>query len=100
MVKAVKHSESLRVWGCFSGAVVCGGMFFLPKKTTMNRERYQQALEDHLLTFMQIHRCSHFLQDEAPSRTSKKTKVFLARQAFSMMDWQGNSPNLNPVENL
>jgi hypothetical protein len=61
MVKAVKPSESLMVWGCFSGAVVHGGMFFLPKKTTMSSKRYQQALEDHLLTFMQIHRCTHFL---------------------------------------
>jgi hypothetical protein len=99
-VKTVKHPESLMVWGSFSGAVGRGGIFFLPKNTTMNSERYQQTLEDHLLPFMQIHQCTHFLQDGAPCHASKKTKAFLAEQPFSVMDWPGNSPDLNPIENL
>jgi hypothetical protein len=99
-VKTVKHPESLMVWGSFSGAVGRGGLFFLPKNTTMNSERYQQTLEDHLLPFMQIHQCTHFLQDGAPCHASKKTMAFLAQQPFIVMDWPGNSPDLNPIENL
>ncbi len=99
-VKTVKHAESLMVWGSFSGAVGRGGLFFLPKNTTMNSERYQRTLEDHLLPFFQIHQCTHFLQDGAPCHASKKTKAFLAEQPFSVMDWPGNSLDLNPIENL
>jgi hypothetical protein len=51
-MKTVKHPESLMVWASFSGAVGCGGLFFLPKNTTMNSGRYQQTLEDNLLPFM------------------------------------------------
>jgi transposase len=84
-VKTVKHPASLMVWGSFSGAVGHGGLFFLSKNTTINSERYQQTLEDHLLPFMQIHQCTHFLQDGAPCHASKKTKAFLAQQPFIVM---------------
>ncbi len=66
----------------------------------MNSERYQQTVEDQLLPFMQIHQCTHFLQDGAPCHASKKTKAFLVQQPFIVMDWPGNSPDLNPMENL
>jgi hypothetical protein len=72
------------IWGCFSGAVGRGGLFFLQKNTTMNAERYQQVLENHLLPFMRIHGSTHFLQDEAPCHASKKIKTFLAEQPFQV----------------
>ncbi len=87
------------VWSCFSGAVGCGGLFFLPKDTTMNWERYQELLQDHLLLFMEIHGCSHFLQDGAPCHASKRIKAFLADKPFEVIHWPGNSPDLNPIEN-
>jgi transposase len=98
-VKTVKHPDSVMVWACFSGAVGRGGLFFLPKNVTMNGERYQQVLEDHLLPFMAIHRCTHFLQDGAPCHASKRIKQYLADKPFQVMDWPGNSPDLNPIEN-
>jgi hypothetical protein len=54
-VTTVKHPDQVMVWGCFSGAVGRGGLFFLPKNTTMNGEMYQTVLENHLLPFMKIH---------------------------------------------
>jgi hypothetical protein len=36
MIKTVKHPNSVMIWGCFSGAVGGGGLFFLPKDTYMN----------------------------------------------------------------
>ena len=98
-VSSVKHPDSVMVWGCFSGAVGRGGLYFLPKNTTMNGERYQSVLEDHLLQFMDIHGCTHFLQDGAPCHASKRIKTFLATQNFSVIDWPGNSPDLNHIEN-
>ncbi len=98
-IKTVKHPDSVMVWGCFSGSVGHGGLYFLPKNTTMNGERYQEVLEEHLLPFMGIHRCTHFLQDGAPCHASKRIKAFLAQQDFQVIDWPGNSPDLNPIEN-
>ncbi len=63
----------------------------------MNSERYQQTLEGHLLPFMQI-QCKHFLKDIS-CHASKKTRAFLVQQSFNVMDWPGNCPDLNPIEN-
>ncbi len=98
-MKTVKHPASVMVWGCFSGARGRGGLFFLPQNTTMNGERYQKVLEDHLLPFMEIHGSTHFLQDGAPCHASKRIKQYLASKPFEVMDWPGNSPDLNPIEN-
>lgn len=98
-VKTVKHPDSVMVWGCFTGAVGRGGLYFLPKNVTMNGERYQGVLENHLLPFMNIHEATHFLQDGAPCHASKRVKSFLQDKPFQVIDWPGNSPDLNPIEN-
>lgn len=100
-VKTVKHSASLMIWGCFSGRVGRGGLFFLPKNVTMTAVRYKDVLDNHLLRFMRIHRCSHFLQDGAPCHKAKLVMAHLKtfQDEFTVMDWPGNSPDLNPIEN-
>ncbi len=88
------------VWACFTGDVGRGGLYFLPKNCTMNGKRYKEVLEHHLLPFMTIHGATHFLQDGAPCHTSKKVKEFLQAKEVEVMDWPGNSPDLNPIENV
>ena len=97
--KTVKHPDSVMVWECFTGSVGHGGLFFLPKNVMMNGEHYQDVLENHLLPFMEIHQATHFLQDGAPCHASKRIKQFLATKPFTVIDWPGNSPDLNPIEN-
>jgi transposase len=101
VLKTVKHSASVMVWGCFSGKRGRGGLYFLPKNCTMNGERYKKVLADHLLPFMRIHGTTVFLQDGAPCHKSKIVMNFLkeSQGQFSIMDWPGNSPDLNPIEN-
>jgi hypothetical protein len=36
---------------------------------------------------MEIHGCTHFLQDGAPCHASKCIKAFLAQQTFDKIDW-------------
>jgi transposase len=48
---------------------------------------------------MEMHRSTHFLQDSAPCHASKKIKGFLKDKPFEVIDWRGNSPDLNPIEN-
>lgn len=98
-VKTVKHSPSVMVWGCFSGKAGRGGLFFLPRNVTMNGERYMSVLDDHLLSFYEIHGTSIFMQDGAPCHTSKKVLAFLKSKKVKVLEWPGNSPDLNPIEN-
>jgi hypothetical protein len=65
----------------------------------MNGKRYQEALEELLGPFMGIHGCTHFLQDSVPCHASKRRKTFLVQQNFQVIDWPGNSLDLNPIEN-
>jgi transposase len=99
-VKTMKHPDSIMVWACFSGKMGRGGLYFLPKGSTMNGERYMNVLDNHLLPIMALHRASHFLQDGAPCHTSKKVKDFLKEKDLEVMEWPGNSPDLNPIENV
>ena len=98
-VKTVKHPESVMVWGCFSGIKGRGGLYFLPKNNTMRGDNYVDVLKDHLLTFWHIHGCNIFMHDGAPAHKSQKVKKFLADHNIDAMDWPGNSPDLNPIEN-
>ena len=40
------------------------------------------------------------MQDGAPCHTAKIIKNFLETQNVTLLDWPGNSPDLNPLENL
>jgi hypothetical protein len=94
-IKSVKHPDSVMVWGCFSGTLGCGGLYFLPKNVTINGERYQTVLEELLLRFMELHTAHTFFLCHA----SKWIKAFLAEQPFQVIYWPGNSPDLNQIEN-
>jgi transposase len=101
VLKTVKHSESVMIWGCFRGKKGHGGLYFLPKNCKMNEERCKNVLNKHLLPSMKKHKATFFLQDGAPCHTSKLVKNYLheSRDRFSIMDWPGNSPDLNAIEN-
>jgi transposase len=67
----------------------------------MNGTRYRKVLEDKLEFFMHQHQTTHFLQDGAPCNTSKiVTKWFADRPTIQLIKWPGNSPDLNPIENV
>ena len=38
-------------------------------------------------------------QDLAPCHTSKQVKKVFNEAAINVLDWPGNSPDLNPIEN-
>jgi transposase len=97
-VKTVKHPEKVMVWGCFSHHGR-GGLSFLPKGVMMNKEKYLETLTSHLIPFMARHKTTDFLQDGAPCHTAKIVTAFLAKKKLKVLDWPGNSPDLNPIEN-
>ena len=49
---------------------------------------------------MNVHNTIIFMQDGAPCHRSKIVKKFLEENHVTTLDWPGNSPDLNPIENL
>jgi hypothetical protein len=60
------------IWGSFSGIMGRGGLYMLPKKVTMNGDRYISVLENHLLAMYGIHGCEIFMLDGAPATPLKR----------------------------
>ena len=49
---------------------------------------------------MTVHNCEIFMHDGAPCHRSKIVTTFLKSKTVKVLDWPGNSPDLNPTENL
>ena len=98
--KTVKHPPKIMAWGAFSWRGR-GGLEFLKNGEMMNGTRYLTILKDKLELFMRLHGTTHFLQDGAPCHRSKIVKSWFAeRPEIKLIDWPGNSPDLNPIENV
>jgi len=87
------------IWGAISEHGVAG-ISFLSPGTTMNCPRYVEVLAEKLKIHLAVHNCTIFMQDCAPCHRSKVVKTFLAENRIKVLDWPGNSPYLNPIENL
>ena len=98
--KTMKHPAGVMIWGCFSGKGGRGALYLVPKGAMMNADRYIAVLEEKLFPWMQMQKVDKFLQDGAPCHKAKRVMALLKQQPFTVMDWPGNSPDLNPIENL
>uniref|UniRef100_A0AAZ3SD63 Transposase Tc1-like domain-containing protein n=1 Tax=Oncorhynchus tshawytscha TaxID=74940 RepID=A0AAZ3SD63_ONCTS len=103
VMPTVKLPEIIHVWGCFSAKGV-GSLTILLKNTAMNKEWYQHILREQLLPTIQEQfgdeQCL-FQHDGAPCQKAKERTKWLGKQNIDILGpWPGNSPDLNPIENL
>ena len=87
------------IWWALSKNGV-GGLYFLTPGTTMNGPKYVDLLSDKLKLCTKVHNCNIFMQDGAPCHRSKDATKFLAQKKIKILEWQGNSPEISPIENL
>ena len=66
----------------------------------MNNQKYLEVLKDKLPIFMEVHICQIFQQDSAPCHTARIVKQWFVETGVQLLDWLGNLPDLNPIENL
>lgn len=99
IVQTMKHPLKQMIWGCMSSRGR-GGLFFLPRDTNMNGITYLNLLKDKLEQHMNIHYVNTFMHDGAPCHRSKIVTQWLESKFIRVLEWPGNSPDCNPIENL
>ena len=66
----------------------------------VNGEKYTEVMDSKLPTMTSIHHTAIFQQDEAPCHTAKVILKWFKENIIDLLEWPGNSPDLNPIENL
>lgn len=101
LVQTVKHPPSVMIWGSISASGP-GPLFFV--EGTMRQDQYLNILKNVFLPSIQDIRdagsCYYFMQDNAPCHTAKTVKNFMAEENIPLLPWPGNSPDINPIENI
>lgn len=88
------------VWSVISGKGM-GRLYVV--EGTMRQDQYKKVLETKLLPQMQEwfgNGRKLFMQDGAPCHTAKSIKKFLEEKQITLLPWPGNSPDMNPIENV
>lgn len=73
----------------------------MPKNSTINGQVYLGILQEKLQAHMNILKCTTFQHDGAPCHRTATVTNWLTQQGIQILGpWPGQSPDLNPIENL
>lgn len=100
VAQTVKHPTTVMVWSIIS-AKGTGRLYIV--EGTMNQHQYKKVLETRLLPQLRDwfpdEDCV-FMHDGAPCHKAKSVTKFLTENHVQTLPWPGNSPDMNPIENL
>ncbi|GFW67726.1 uncharacterized protein TNCV_3445981 [Trichonephila clavipes] len=97
VVQTVKHPTKIMIWLVISGKGT--GRLYVVKGTKTPVQRCLAKSLDSAEWFPNGEPYI-FMQDGAPCHTARSIKAFLAEQNIPLLDWPGNSPDMNPIENV
>ncbi|GFW82270.1 retrovirus-related Pol polyprotein from transposon TNT 1-94 [Trichonephila clavipes] len=99
--KTVKHPTKIMIWSVISGKGT-GRLYAV--KGIMWQDQYKDVLRNRLIPQLEEWFPNGepyiYMQDEAPCHTARSIKAFLAEQNIPLLDWPGNSSDMNPLENV
>lgn len=71
---------------------------------TMRQDQYKRVLETRLLPQVKEWFPGEdnyiFMHDSAPCHKAKSVTAFLTKENIAVLPWPGNSPDMNPIENM
>lgn len=89
------------IWSVISGKGT-GRLYVV--EGTMNQDQYKRVLQNRLIPQIREwfpHGESYvFMQDGAPCHTARSVRSFLEQNNIPVLSWPGNSPDMNPIENV
>ncbi|KAG5668075.1 hypothetical protein PVAND_016030 [Polypedilum vanderplanki] len=98
---AQKHPIQVMIWSCISSKGI-GPIYFVTG--SMNSTQYIHVLESVLQPLLPkwFRRREHFYfqQDGAPCHKAKIVTNTLNKLNLNVLDWCGNAPDFNPIENV
>jgi hypothetical protein len=103
LLPSVKHSLSVHLWGSVSYRGV-GKIHFLEQGGRMNSHWYscilQKELKETVIEQFGNIKNATVQDDGAPCHRSKVVMNKFSKLGFKHMEWVGQSPDCNPIENL
>jgi len=98
--KCVKHPLSIMIWSVINYKGT-GRLYIVDG--TMRQQQYLSVLETRFLPQVkEWFPNSEFIlmHDSAPCHEAKSVSEWLKKSKIHVLDWPGNSPDMNPVENV
>ncbi|GFU45491.1 transposable element Tcb2 transposase [Trichonephila clavipes] len=100
VVQTVKHPTKIMIWSVISGK---GTGRLDVVKGMMRQDQYKDVLQNRWIPQLEEWfpngESYIFMQDGAPCHTARSIKAFLAEQNILLLDWPGNSPDMNTIDN-
>ncbi|GFT59557.1 transposable element Tcb2 transposase [Trichonephila clavipes] len=101
VVQTVKHSTKIIIWSVISGKGT-GRLYMV--KGMMRQDQYKDVLQNCLILQLEEWFPNGepyiFMQDGASCHTARSIEAFLAEQNIPLLEWPGNNPDMNLIENV